>query len=69
MDRKGSHTTNNCPRALREITNIMCEGQIAEEELLDAIKAFKAGETPGLDGIPVEVYQTCFDYQTLNKKV
>ena len=35
-----------------------CESQITEEELLDAIEAFKAGKTPGLDGIPVEVYQT-----------
>ena len=33
------------------------EGQITEEELLDGIKAFKYGKTPGLDGIPVEVYQ------------
>jgi hypothetical protein len=26
---------------------------MTEEELLDAIKYFKAGKTPGLDGIPV----------------
>ena len=38
-----------------------CEGQITEEELLDAIKAFKAGKTPGLDGIPVEEYNPFFD--------
>lgn len=44
MDRKGSHTTNYCPHALREI---------GKEELIDAIKAFRPGETPGLDGIPV----------------
>ena len=35
--------------------------QITEEELIDAIKAFKSVKTPGLDGIPVEVYQTFFD--------
>ena len=38
-----------------------CEIQITEEELLDAIKAFKAGKTPRLDDIPVEIYQTFFD--------
>ena len=38
-----------------------CKGQITEEELLDAVKAFNVGKTPGLDGIPVEVYQTFFD--------
>jgi hypothetical protein len=32
-----------------------------EKELLDAIKAFKSGKTPGLDGIPVDVCQTFFD--------
>jgi hypothetical protein len=37
-----------------------CEGEITEEELLGAIKAFKAGKTQRLDGIPVEVYQTFF---------
>jgi hypothetical protein len=37
-----------------------CEGQITEEELLEAIGAFKDGKTPGLDGIPVEVYKTFF---------
>jgi hypothetical protein len=31
-----------------------------EEELIDAIKAFKDGKTPGLDNIAVEVYQTFF---------
>ena len=36
------------------------EGQITEEELLEAIGAFKDGKTPGLDGIPVEVYNTFF---------
>ena len=34
---------------------------ITEEELLDTVKAFKFGKTPGLDGIPVEVYQTFLD--------
>jgi hypothetical protein len=37
------------------LINTYHEGQIIEE-LLDAIKAFKAEKTPGLDGIPVEVY-------------
>jgi hypothetical protein len=43
---------------LTAIQKDLCEGQITEEELLDAIKAFKSGKSPGLDGIPVEVYQT-----------
>ena len=30
-----------------------CEGQITEDEFLDAIKAFKSEKTPGLNGIPV----------------
>ena len=40
----------------------LTEGQITVEELLYAIKAFKAGKTPGLDGIPVEVYNTYLIY-------
>ena len=49
-----------------------CEGQITEEELLGAIKAFKSVKTP------IEVYQSFFvlttpikivDYQILSKKV
>ena len=39
---------------LTSVQKDSCEGQITEE-LLDAIKAFKVGKTPGLDGIPVEV--------------
>ena len=46
---------------LTSVQKDSCEGQITEEELLDAIKASKAGKTPGLDGIPVEVYQTFYD--------
>ena len=38
----------------------LCEGQITEGELLEAIGDFKDGKTPGLDGIPVEVYKTFF---------
>nr|QCF47480.1 putative RNA-dependent DNA polymerase [Erythrocytic necrosis virus] len=43
-----------------KLTNVQkdqCEGQITEEELFEAIKSFQSGKTPGLDGIPVEVYQ------------
>ena len=43
---------------LTSVQKDSCEGQITEEELLDAIKAFKAVKTPGLDGIPVEVLYT-----------
>lgn len=39
----------------------LCEGLITEEELLSAIMSFKEGKTPGLDGIPIEVYQKFFD--------
>ena len=45
---------------LTSVQKDSCEGQITEEELLDAIGAFKGGKTPGLDGIPVEVYKTFF---------
>ena len=51
--------TNNNVK-LTSVQKDSCEGQITEEEFLDAIEAFKAGETPGLDGIPVEIYQTAF---------
>ena len=27
----------------------------------EAIKSFQSGKTPGLDGVPVEVYQVFFD--------
>jgi hypothetical protein len=37
---------------LTSVQKDSCEGQITEEELLDAIKAFKSGTTPGLNGIP-----------------
>ena len=37
-----------------------CKGQITEEELSDAIKAFKSGEITGHYVIPVKVYQTFF---------
>ena len=55
-------TETNCmdffPNNNVKLTSVQkdsCEGQITEEELLDAIKAFKSGKTPVLDGIPVEV--------------
>jgi len=37
-----------------------CEGLITEKELWEAIDSFKEGKTPGIDGIPVEVYKTFF---------
>ena len=46
---------------LTSVQKDSCEGQITEEEILDAIKAVKSGKTPGLDGIPMAVYQTFFD--------
>jgi hypothetical protein len=46
---------------LRQLQKDSGGGEITEEELLDAIKAFKLGKTPGLDGIPFEVYQSFFD--------
>ena len=47
-----------------KLTNVQkdhCEGQITEEELFEAIKYFQSGKNPGLDGIPVEVYQVFFE--------
>lgn len=32
------------------------EGLITEEELYSAIMSFKPGNTPGIDGIPIEVF-------------
>lgn len=46
---------------LTAIQKDSCEGQITEEEVIDAIKVFKAGKTPRLDDKPVEVHQTFFD--------
>ena len=60
-----------------KLTNVQkdqCECQITEEEL------FEAGKTPGLDGIPVEVYQVffyilkaqlldCFNYSCRNSSL
>lgn len=46
-----------------ELTNVqqkLCEGLVTEKELYDAICSFQNGKTPGLDGIPVEVYKTFF---------
>ena len=37
-----------------------CEGLITEKELWEAISSFKDGKSPGLDGIPIEVYKTFF---------
>ena len=35
----------------------LCEGPITEEELQSVINSFEPSKTPGLDGIPTEVYQ------------
>ena len=60
-------TETNCmdffPNNIIKLTCVQkdsCEGPITEEELLEAIGAFKDGKTPGLNGIPVEVYETFF---------
>jgi hypothetical protein len=47
---------------LTPVQKYSCESQITEEELLDAIGAFKDGKTPGLFGIPVEVYKLFLIY-------
>ena len=52
---------NNNNVELTAVQKNSCEGQITEEELLDAIKAFMYRKTSGLDGVPIEVYQTFFD--------
>ena len=38
---------------------LSCEGNILEE-LLDAIHSFAPGKSPGIDGMPVEVYKTFY---------
>jgi hypothetical protein len=41
----------------KNVQKDQCKGQITEEERFEGIKSFQSGITPGLDGIPVEVYQ------------
>ena len=48
-----------------KLTNVQkdqCEDQITEEKRFETIKSFQSGKIPGLDGIPVEVYQVFFLY-------
>ena len=45
---------------LTDEQQVLCEGPIIEKELYDAICSFQNGKSPGLDGIPVEVYRTFF---------
>ncbi|KAJ8289842.1 hypothetical protein GJAV_G00005950 [Gymnothorax javanicus] len=46
---------------LSETQRSTCEGLISEEELQKAIFSFQSDKTPGLDGIPVEVYQIFYE--------
>lgn len=41
---------------------LSCEGEITEQELLEAINSFSSGKSPGIDGIPIEMY-TIFFYK------
>jgi hypothetical protein len=36
---------------LTAIQKDSCEGEITEEELIDAVKAFKSGKTPGIPNL------------------
>lgn len=36
------------------------EGEITEQELLEAINSFSSGKSPGIDGIPTEMYKIFF---------
>ena len=36
----------------------LCEGPIKEKKLYDARYSFQNGKSPGLDGIPEEIYRT-----------
>ena len=56
-----NNNNNNNHVKLTNFQKDPCEGQLTEEELFEAIKSFQSGKTPGLDDIPVEVYQTCLD--------
>ena len=46
---------NNYDQILSVDQQLSCEGNILEEELLDAINSFAPGKSPGIDGMPVEV--------------
>lgn len=39
---------------------LSCEGEITEQELLEAINSFSSGKSPGIDGIPIEMYKIFF---------
>ena len=54
------NNNNNVNVLLTNLQKELCHGQLTEEELFEAVKYFQPGKTPGLDGIPVEVYQTFF---------
>ena len=49
------NTTN---RVLSEEEKQRIGGGISEEELCNAVKKLKRGKSPGLDGLPAELYQT-----------
>ena len=42
---------------LTEENKTSCEGSIAMDECLEALKDFKSGKTPGTDGFPAEFYR------------
>lgn len=58
-------TINSFPendvRKLSDAERHSCEGPISEEELMEAVKSFQQGKTPGIDGIPTEVYQRFYE--------
>ena len=51
---------NNLNRLSEQQSN-SCEGPITEEELRIAVNSFKTGKSPGIDGLPIEIYKTFFE--------
>lgn len=51
--------SDNVPK-LSATHQLSCEGEITEQELLEAINSFALGKSPSIDGIPIEIYKTFF---------
>lgn len=62
LDKKncGEFFPTNYTRLTDEQKN-SCEGLIMEEELHKSIMSFKTGKTPGLNGLPIEIYQSFYE--------
>jgi exonuclease III len=58
FEKKAEHFTKspNIPK-ISEEAKILCDSELTESELLDSLKAFKNGRSPGSDGLVSEFYK------------